>query len=124
MGNISQADAHKELRFVSSPLTVVNRFTARKPESAYLSSAFKFSCVPSRPSRDEGHKPERKHSSMNLNLLRNRPLFFYTYFYVFIHFRLYQVGVMIQYARFNQVNVPNFAMIAPPNHLKIQSTSP
>ncbi len=59
VGTMSQKDVHEELRFVSSPLIFVDRFTACKPESAYLSSAFKFSCVPSRPTREEGHEPEK-----------------------------------------------------------------
>ncbi len=118
MGNISQTDAHKELRFVSSPLTVVNRFTARMPENEYLSSAFKFSCVPSRPSRGEGHNPERKHSSTNLKFIRkSSSIFLYLFLRVttflplpsscnglffFLH---NERKLMIQYARLNPVNV-------------------
>ncbi len=59
MGNISQIDVHEESRFVSSPLTFVDPFTACKRETECLSSALKFSRVPSRPTRDEGQLPEK-----------------------------------------------------------------
>ncbi len=59
VGTISQTDAHEELRFVSKPLTLVEPLNACKPTKECLSSAFKFSCVPARPSRDEGQGPEK-----------------------------------------------------------------
>ncbi len=58
MGKLIHADSHTELRFVFSPLTRVDPFTAWKPATAYLSSAFTFSCVASRSARDEGQGPE------------------------------------------------------------------
>ncbi len=59
VGKISQKDVHEELRFVSNPLTLVEPLTAWKSSNEYLSSALKVSCVPSRPSRDDGQGPEK-----------------------------------------------------------------